>query len=109
MNAPLAQLDRAEVFYISGRAFESPHGAPNAAWHCNFFVLCRYRRFLSFDKETNMQILQLDIQGYPQDWISPQQAASYYATDSVAWTVGEVCLTLRGGVNARSGECDHQI
>ena len=46
---------------------------------------------LSFDKETNMQILQLDIQGYPQDWITPQQAASYYATDSVAWTVGAVC------------------
>ena len=50
-----------------------------------------------------MQILQLDIQGYPQNWISPQQAASYYATDSVAWTVGEVCQTLRGGTNAHSG------
>ena len=50
-----------------------------------------------------MQILQLDIQGYPQNWISSQQAASYYATDSVAWTVGEVCQTLRGGINAYSG------
>ncbi len=50
-----------------------------------------------------MQILQLDIQGMPQEWISPQDAATYYATDSVAWTVGAVCTTLRGGTNAASG------
>ena len=50
-----------------------------------------------------MQILQLDIQGYPVNWISPQQAATYYATDSVAWTVGDICHTLHGGINARSG------
>lgn len=50
-----------------------------------------------------MQILQLDIQGYPQNWISSQHAATYYATDSVAWTVGGVCQTLRGGTNADSG------
>jgi hypothetical protein len=50
-----------------------------------------------------MEVLQLDIQGYPQDWISTEDAASYYATDSVAWTVGDVCATLRGGINVRSG------
>ncbi len=52
---------------------------------------------------TTMQILQLDIQGMPQAWISPQEAAVHYATDSVSWTVGEVATTLRGGFNARSG------
>jgi hypothetical protein len=50
-----------------------------------------------------MQILQLDVQGRPQDWITPQEAACYYATDSVAWTVGAVCTTLRGGMNAVTG------
>lgn len=50
-----------------------------------------------------MQILQLDNQGQPQDWVSPQQAAVYYATDSVSWFLGDVCATLRGGMNARSG------
>lgn len=50
-----------------------------------------------------MQILQLDVQGRPQEWITPQEAACYYATDSVAWTVGEVCTTLRGGMNAVTG------
>lgn len=50
-----------------------------------------------------MQILQLDIQGMPQAWISPQDAAVHYATDSVSWTVGDVVTTLRGGFNARLG------
>jgi len=50
-----------------------------------------------------MQILQLDVQGMPQEWITPEDAACYYATDSVAWTVGEVCTTLHGGTNAITG------
>lgn len=50
-----------------------------------------------------MQILQLDIQGMPQAWISPQVAAGHYATDSVSWTVGDVATTLRGGFNSRLG------
>ncbi len=50
-----------------------------------------------------MQILQLDRQGYPQNWIHPEKAAIYYATDSVAWTVGDVCDSLRGGTNAVTG------
>lgn len=50
-----------------------------------------------------MQILQLDVQGHPQNWLSPEDAAGHYATDSIAWTVGDVCATLRGGTNARSG------
>lgn len=49
------------------------------------------------------QVLQLDIQGMPQAWISPQAAAIHYATESVTWTVGAPLVTLRGGVNARSG------
>jgi len=51
-----------------------------------------------------MQILQLDVKGMPQEWISPEDAACHYATNSVAWTVGEVCATLRGGTNAVSGQ-----
>lgn len=50
-----------------------------------------------------MQVLQLDINGFPQDWVSKEQAALYYATDSVAWTVGDVLTTLRGGINTRTG------
>lgn len=50
-----------------------------------------------------MQILQFDIRGMPQKWISPQEAACYYATEGVSWTLGEAALTLRGGISARTG------
>lgn len=49
-------------------------------------------------------VLQLDIQGTPQAWITPEQAALHYSTHDVAWTLGETPLTtLRGGFNARLG------
>ena len=49
-------------------------------------------------------VLQLDIQGTPQAWISLEQAASHYATGSVAWEEGEGPLrTLRGGWNTVIG------
>ena len=34
------------------------------------------------------QVLQLDIQGTPQAWISLEQAASHYATGAVVWEDG---------------------
>lgn len=49
------------------------------------------------------RILQLDAQGVPQSWVSPERAAGYYATGDVVWTVGETFLTMRGGINAASG------
>ncbi len=49
-------------------------------------------------------VLQLDIQGTPQAWLTLEQAATYIATDSVAWADGDGPLaTLRGGFNARLG------
>ena len=54
--------------------------------------------------EHHHHVLQLDIQGTPQAWISIEQAASHYATGSVAWEEGEGPLrTLRGGWNAVIG------
>lgn len=50
-----------------------------------------------------MQILQLSRTGQPQSWLSPRDAAIYYATDTICWTIGDVCTTLRGGMNAASG------
>jgi hypothetical protein len=47
------------------------------------------------------QVLQLDIQGTPQAWITPEEAALHYATDTVAWSIGQSPLTtFRGGFNA---------
>ena len=44
------------------------------------------------------QVLQLDINGTPQAWITPEDAALYYATGTVAWELGDNPLaTLRVG------------
>lgn len=52
----------------------------------------------------SLQVLQLDVQGVPQAWISPEQAALHYCTDDVSWTLGdEPLVTLHGGMNARTG------
>jgi len=44
-----------------------------------------------------VDVLQLDISGRPQAWISTKEAAVLYASDAVAWTLGEPCHILRGG------------
>lgn len=50
------------------------------------------------------QVLQLDIQGTPQAWISQEQAASHYATGAVVWEDGAGPLaTMRGGFNVARG------
>jgi 5-methylcytosine-specific restriction endonuclease McrA len=50
------------------------------------------------------QVLQLDIQGTPQAWITPENAATHYATGSVVWQLGDVPLTtLRGGWSVANG------
>lgn len=44
-----------------------------------------------------MDVLQLDVSGRPQSWISTREAAVIYACDGIAWTLGEPCQVLRGG------------
>ena len=49
-------------------------------------------------------VLQLDIQGTPQAWITLERAASHVAAGSVVWVDGDGPLaTLRGGVNPKLG------
>lgn len=51
-----------------------------------------------------MEVLQLDINGTPQAWISVEDAASHVVTGNVAWQLGERPLkVLRGGTNALTG------
>ena len=51
-----------------------------------------------------MDVLQLDISGRPQAWISPREAAVLYASDAVAWTLGDTFHVLRGGVQRATGK-----
>ncbi len=50
-----------------------------------------------------MDVLQLDISGRPQAWISVREAAVMVACDAIAWTLGEPCAVLRGGWNRVTG------
>ena len=45
-----------------------------------------------------MAVLALDISGVPRQWISYDDAISYQATNSVAWSMGEVVAKYRGGI-----------
>lgn len=42
-----------------------------------------------------MDVLQLDVSGRPQAWITTREAAVIYASDGVAWTLGEPCPVMR--------------
>ncbi len=44
-------------------------------------------------------VLKLDISGIPEAWIDVEEAAHYYATGSVAYTHGDRCARLRGGIS----------
>ena len=50
-----------------------------------------------------MEVLQLDLSGRPQAWITPKEAAVLYAVDAVAWTIGDAVYLLRGGTQRRTG------
>ena len=59
--------------------------------------------------EPHQHVLQLDLQGTPQAWISLEQAAVHVATGSVAWVEGAGPLAvLRGGYNVARG-CQSRI
>lgn len=50
-----------------------------------------------------MQVLQVDRAGLPVQWLSLDRAAAHLAKGNVAWTIGDTCAVLRGGINAQSG------
>jgi hypothetical protein len=50
-----------------------------------------------------MDVLQLDVSGRPQAWISTREAAVLYACDSVAWTLGDAFRLMRGGIQRTTG------
>ncbi|KAF1710317.1 HNH endonuclease [Pseudoxanthomonas kalamensis DSM 18571] len=52
----------------------------------------------------SVRLLSLDAHGRVLDWINWQDATCLYARDAVAWTLGEPCLRVHGGINRLSGE-----
>lgn len=52
---------------------------------------------------SGLRLLGLDAHGRALDWLSWQDATCLYARDAVAWTLGEPCLSIHGGINRDSG------
>src|SRR5690554_697222 len=52
----------------------------------------------------SVRLLSLDAHGRVLDWISWQDAACLYARDAVTWTLGDPCLSVRGGNNRITGQ-----
>lgn len=43
-------------------------------------------------------VLALDASGLPRKWVSTKDAVGYYSRELVAWSLGDVIATFRGGV-----------
>ena len=51
----------------------------------------------------SVRLLSLDAHGRALNWISWQDAACLYAREAVAWTLGDPCLSVRGGTSRETG------
>ena len=51
-----------------------------------------------------LRLLGLDAHGRALDWMSWQDATCLYARGAVAWTLGDPCLEIHGGICRASGE-----
>jgi 5-methylcytosine-specific restriction endonuclease McrA len=51
-----------------------------------------------------VRLLSLDAHGRVLDWISWQDASCLYARGAVAWTLGEPCLIVHGGICRLTGQ-----
>lgn len=49
-------------------------------------------------------VLQLDVAGNPNKWISYQDSCYYYCKDNIAWAMGAVEFDIHGGTCAATGK-----
>lgn len=84
----------------------APHGAPTSAIGDPRYDLT-YPDHASGAVPARLdavRLLSLDAHGRVLDWISWQSAACLYARGAVAWTLGDPCLSVHGGISRASGE-----
>ena len=56
------------------------------------------------ERLNSVRLLSLDAHGRALSWMHWQDAACLYARGAVAWTLGDPCLTIHGGMSRLSGE-----
>ena len=52
---------------------------------------------------SELHVLRADVSGMPIEWIGYEEAVKLYYLNRVLYPMGQSLLTLRGGVNARTG------
>lgn len=52
---------------------------------------------------TPVRILRLNLAGQPIEWLDWQSAVCLYARELVAWSLGDIIRTIRGGQSRSSG------
>ena len=55
-------------------------------------------------RNPGLRFLGLDAHGRAMDWLSWQDATCLYARGAVAWTLGDPCLHVHGGISRASGQ-----
>lgn len=50
------------------------------------------------------RILQLDVSGQPNSWLTVEEAISYYAKDQVLYELGSPVVTYHGGINKKTNK-----
>ena len=58
----------------------------------------------AIDRLNSVRLLSLDAHGRVLDWMSWQDATCLYVRGAVAWTLGDPCLQVHGGISRHSGE-----
>jgi len=58
----------------------------------------------AIDRLNSVRLLSLDAHGRVLDWMSWQDATCLYVRGAVAWTLGDPCLQVHGGISRFTGE-----
>ena len=79
-------------------------GTRSAPGHAEGIPSPEFLHGTSASPAPGLRLLGLDAHGRALDWMSWQDATCLYARGAVAWTLGEPCLQVHGGINRASGE-----
>ena len=89
------EADRARLRLIrAGERAESSHEPASA----------RFAPRTAIDRLNAVRLLSLDAHGRVLDWMNWQDATCLYVRGAVAWTLGDPCLEVHGGLCRRTGE-----
>lgn len=67
-------------------------------------MLCFNNEQTSDKPDLHQQVLRTDVSGMPLEWINYGDAVRLICLERVAYSLGGIIYTLRGGINSRTGQ-----